>query len=132
MLTQRFPAVRANYAYSQSSVVDEMAKQHRVHYNPHSIAGMPRDTFRQSRVLTSSRQYVPPSKGSVFAKQFGSFLRDLGTIAKVVGFFVPPVGAVAAVASPITSMVGSATDQINTNPRALQVNTVGRYNYWFR
>lgn len=132
MLTQRFPAVRANYAYSQHSVVDEMAQRYRVSYNPNSVAGMPQDTFRQSRVLTSSRNFTGPSTMSVIAKKFGSFLKSLGSIASVVGLFYPPVAAVATVASPITSAVGSATAQIDTRPKAVQVTTVGSYNYWFR
>ncbi|PIQ27317.1 hypothetical protein COW36_00045 [bacterium (Candidatus Blackallbacteria) CG17_big_fil_post_rev_8_21_14_2_50_48_46] len=132
MITNRPPTIRANYAYSQYSVVDEMARRYRATYNPTAIAGMPRDTFHQSSVLTSARYYTPPSEGKVFAKQFGSFLRDLGTILEVVGWFAPPVAAVATVAKPISSMVGAATDQIDTRPQAVQVRTAGNYNYWFR
>jgi len=126
------PSIRANYAYSQYSVVDEMASRHRIQYNPNAIPGMPRDTFRQSQVLTSSRQYVAPSRSKVMAKEFGSFIKDISTVLQVVGLFAPPVAAVAAVASPISTMVSSATSQIDTRPQAVQVATAGRYNYWFR
>lgn len=124
--------IQANYAYAQYSVVDEMATRHRVSYNPNAIAGMPRDTFQKSTVLTSSRYYTPPSKGKVFAKEFGGFLKDISTVLQVVGLFAPPVAAVAAVASPVSSMVYSSTSQIDTRPQAVQVTTAGRYNYWFR
>jgi hypothetical protein len=132
MITNNYPTIRANYAYSQYSVVDEMASRYRAAYNPNAIAGMPRDTFRQSAVLTSARYFTPPSDGKVFAKQFGSFLRDLGTILEVVGLFAPPVAAVATVAKPIGSMAGMAADQIDIRPTAVQVRTAGNYNYWFR
>lgn len=132
MITNSPPTIRANYAYSQYSVVDEMARRYRASYNPNAIAGMPRDTFRQSTVLTSARYYTPPSEGKVFAKQFGSFIRDMGTILGLVGMFVPPVAAVATVAKPIASMVGTATDQIDIRPTAVQTRAVGNYNYWFR
>lgn len=131
MYTSRMP-VQANYAYAAHSVVDEMASRHRVMYNPHAIAGMPQDTFRRSTTLTSGRHYTPPSQGRVFAKQFGSFLKDISTVLQVVGLFAPPVAAVATVASPVSSMVHSATSQIDTRPRAVQVSTAGNYNYWFR
>lgn len=126
------PMVRANYAYSQHSVVDELANRHRIRYNPNAIAGMPTDTFKTSHVLTSARYYTPPSTGKVMAKEFGSFLKDLSTILQVVGFFAPPVAAVASVASPISSAVHSSTSQIDTRPAPVQVATAGRYNYWFR
>lgn len=126
------PRVQANYAYSQYSVVDELASKYRVTYNPNAIAGMPRDTFRQSTVLTSSRSYIPPSQGKLVAKEFGSFLKDISTVLSFVGLFAPPVAAVSAIASPIASMVGSATASIDTRPQAVQVTTAGRYNYWFR
>ena len=126
------PQTQANYAYSQYSVVDEMAGHHRVIYNPHAVAGMPEDTFRQSRVLTSSRQFEGPSRGKVMAKEFGSFFKDISTILSVVGLFAPPIAAVAAIAGPVSSMVHTATSQIDTRPQAVQVATVGRYNYWFR
>lgn len=132
MITNRPPAIRANYAYSQYSVVDEMARRYHVTYNPHAIAGMPQDTFRKSSVLTSARYFTPPSTGKVFAKQFGSFLRDLGTILEVVGLFAPPVAAVATVAKPIGSLAGVVSDQIDIRPTAVQVRTSGKYHYWFR
>lgn len=132
MITNQLPTIRANYAYSQYSVVDEMARRYRVSYNPHAIAGMPRDTFRQSSVLTSARYFTPPSEGKVFAKHFGSFLRDLGTILEVVGLFAPPVAAVATVAKPIGSLAGAVSDHIDLRPRAIQVRATGSYNYWFR
>ncbi len=124
--------VRANYAYSQYSVVDEMASRHRIRYNPNAIAGMPRDAFRQSTVLTSSRHFTAPSRSKVIAKEFGSFMKDISTVLQVVGLFAPPVAAVASVASPISSMVHSSTSQIDTRPQAVQVQASGRYNYWFR
>lgn len=126
------PRVAANYAYSQYSVVDEMASRYRVSYNPNAIAGMPGDTFRKSTVLTSSRHYTGPSQGKLMAKEFGSFLKDISTVLSFVGLFAPPVAAVSAIASPIASMVGSATANIDTRPQAVQVATAGRYNYWFR
>ena len=126
------PRVQANYAYTRYSVVDEMASRYRVTYNPNAIAGMPGDTFRKSTVLTSSRSYTGPSQGKLIAKEFGGFLKDLSTVLSVVGLFGPPVAAISTIASPIASMVGSATDQIDTRPQAVQVTTVGRYNYWFR
>lgn len=132
MIHGQYPNVQANYAYSQFSVVDEMASRHRVMYNPNAIAGMPGDTFQRSRVLTSARQFNGPSQGKVMAKEFGSFLRDLSTVLSFVGLFAPPVAAVAAIASPVSSMVSSATSQIDTRPQAVQVATAGRYNYWFR
>lgn len=132
MYTSRMPVQAANYAYARHSVVDEMANRHRVFYNPNAIAGMPQDTFQRSRVLTSGRYYTPPSQTKVFAKQFGSFLKDISTVLSVVGLFAPPVAAVATVASPLSSMVHSATSQIDTRPRAVQVATTGTYNYWFR
>lgn len=132
MINAHYPNVQANYAYSRYSVVDEMASRHRVMYNPNAIAGMPTDTFRKSQVLTSARYYTPPSQGKVFAKEVGGFLKDLSTILSFVGFFAPPVAAVAAVASPVSSMVSSATSKIDTRPQAVQVSTAGRYNYWFR
>lgn len=132
MINAHYPNVQANYAYSRYSVVDEMASRHRVMYNPNAIAGMPTDTFRKSQVLTSARYYTPPSQGKVFAKEVGGFLKDLSTILSFVGIFAPPVAAVAAVASPVSSMVSSATSQIDTRPQAVQVSTAGRYNYWFR
>jgi hypothetical protein len=132
MINAPYPNVQANYAYSRFSVVDEMANRHRVMYNPNAIAGMPEDTFKKSRVLTSARYYTPPSQAKVMAKEFGNFFRDLSTILSVVGFFAPPVAAVAAVASPISSMVSSATAQMDTRPQAVQVASAGRYNYWFR
>ena len=128
----RPPMVRANYAYAQHSVVDELANRHRIRYNPNAIPGMPRDTFRASQVLTSARYYTPPSTGKVMAKEFGSFFKDLSTILQVVGLFAPPVAAVASVASPISSAVHASTSQIDTRPTAVQVATTGRYNYWFR
>ena len=128
----RAPQVHANYAYSRYSVVDEMAGRYRVAYNPNAIAGMPGDTFRKGSVLTSARYYTPPSQGKLMAKEFGSFLKDLSTVLSFVGIFAPPVAAVATVASPIASMVGSATDQIDTRPQAVRVASAGRYNYWFR
>lgn len=131
-MIQRAPAVRANYAYSQYSVVDELAQKHRVTYNPNAIPGMPRDTFRQSQVLTSSRYYTPPSQMKVFAKSMGSFLKDISTVLQVVGLFAPPVAAVSAVAAPVSSMVHTATSQIDTRPQAVQVASAGKYNYWFR
>ncbi|MEZ0369688.1 MAG: hypothetical protein ACAI44_11440, partial [Candidatus Sericytochromatia bacterium] len=119
--------VQANYAYSRYSVVDEMAGRYRVTYNPNAIAGMPGDTFRKSSVLTSARYYTPPSQGKLMAKEFGSFLKDLSTVLSVVGLFAPPVAAVATIASPIASMVGASTDQIDTRPQAVQVASAGRY-----
>ncbi|PKL75052.1 MAG: hypothetical protein CVV27_17355 [Candidatus Melainabacteria bacterium HGW-Melainabacteria-1] len=132
MMYAQYPPVQANYAYSQYSVVDEMASRHRVMYNPNAIAGMPGDTFRKSHVLTSSRSFTPPSQAKVMAKEFGSFFRDLSTVLSVVGLFAPPVAAIAAVAGPVSSMVSSATSQIDTRPQAVQVASAGRYNYWFR
>jgi len=132
MINTRSRPVQANYAYANYSVVDEMASRHRIRYNPNGIAGMPRDTFRQSQVLTSSRYYTGPSQGKLVAKEFGSFLKDVSTILQVVGLFAPPVAAIATVASPISSMVSSATNQIDTRPKAVQVTSTGRYNYWFR
>lgn len=133
MIQARYPNnVQANYAYSQYSVVDEMASRHRVMYNPNAIAGMPRDTFRMSQTLTSARYYTPPSQGKVMAKEFGSFFKDLTTVLSFVGLFAPPVAAVAAIASPVSSMVSSATASIDTRPQAVQVASAGSYNYWFR
>lgn len=132
MINAQYPNVQANYAYSRYSVVDEMASRHRVMYNPNAIAGMPSDTFRKSQVLTSARQFTPASQGKVFAKEFGGFLKDISTILSFVGWFAPPVAAVAAIAAPVSSMVSSATSQIDTRPQAVQVTTAGRYNYWFR
>lgn len=132
MINTRMRPVQANYAYATYSVVDEMASRHRIHYNPNAVAGMPTDTFRQSQVLTSARHFTPPSQGKVFAKEFGGFLKDISTILQVVGIFAPPVAAVATVASPVASMVSSATSQIDTRPKAVQVSTTGHYNYWFR
>lgn len=126
------PRVNANYAYSQYSVVDEMASRYRVAYNPNAIAGMPSDTFRRSTVLTSSRSFVGPSQGKLVAKEFGSFLKDISTVLSVVGLFAPPVAAVSTIASPIASMVSSATANIDTRPQAVRVTTAGSYNYWFR
>lgn len=126
------PRVQANYAYSQYSVVDEMASRYRVSYNPNAIAGMPTDTFHRSTVLTSTRSFVGPSQGKLIAKEFGGFLKDLSTILSVVGIFAPPVAAVSTIASPIASMVSSSTAQIDTRPQAVQVASAGRYNYWFR
>src|SRR5690606_13924460 len=106
MMTPRVSqSMQANYAYARHSVVDEMASRHRIRYNPNSVAGMPSDTFQKSHVLTSARHYTPPSQGKVMAKEFGSFFKDLSTILQVVGFFAPPVAAIATVASPISSMV---------------------------
>lgn len=124
--------IRANYAYSQYSVVDEMASRHRVRYNPNAIAGMPSDTFKQSHVLTSSRYFTAPSRSKVIAKEFGNFMKDISTVLQVVGFFAPPVAAVASIASPISSVVHASTSQIDTRPQAVQVQTAGNYNYWFR
>jgi hypothetical protein len=132
MIHSAHPAHRANYAYSTHSVVDEMAAVHRIHYNPEGIAGMPRDTFRQSRTLTSTRTFTGPSESSVFFKKFGSFFSDLVSVLGFVGMFAPPVAAVATVASPISSAVKMATDRIDLTPKAAQVQTYGRYNYWFR
>lgn len=132
MINTRSRPVQANYAYASYSVVDEMATRHRIAYNPNAIAGMPRDTFRQSTVLTSSRHYIPPSQGKLVAKEFGSFLKDISTILQVVGLFAPPVAAIATVAGPVSSMVSSATNQIDTRPKAVQVASAGHYNYWFR
>ena len=124
--------IRANYAYSQYSVVDEMASRHRVRYNPNAIAGMPSDTFKQSHVLTSSRYFTAPSRSKVIAKEFGNFMKDISTVLQVVGFFAPPVAAVASIASPISSVVHASTSQIDTRPQAVQVQTAGNYNSWFR
>ena len=124
--------IQANYAYSQYSVVDEMANRHRVRYNPNAIAGMPNDTFKQSHVLTSSRYFNAPSRSKVIAKEFGSFMKDISTVLQVVGFFAPPVAAVASIASPISSVVHSSTSKIDTRPQSVQVQTTGNYNYWFR
>ena len=120
--------IQANYAYSQYSVVDEMANRHRVRYNPNAIAGMPNDTFKQSHVLTSSRYFNAPSRSKVIAKEFGSFMKDISTVLQV----APPVAAVASIASPISSVVHSSTSKIDTRPQAVQVQTTGNYNYWFR
>lgn len=132
MINAGMRPVQANYAYATYSVVDEMASRHRVTYNPNAVAGMPSDTFRQSHVLTSARYFKGPSQAKLIAKEFGSFLSDISTVLSVVGLFAPPVAAVASVASPVSSMVSSATQQMDTRPRAVQVATTGQYNYWFR
>ena len=123
---------RANYAYSQYSVVNEMASHYRVNLNPNGVAGMPQDTFRRSNTLISARYLQPVDSSKVWWKKIGSFVSDIADLIGVVGMFAPPLAAVAAIASPIGSMAGMAANQIDVTPHPVQVTTVGRYNYWFR
>jgi hypothetical protein len=99
---------------------------------PRALPGCPRTHFVKVVPLTSTRSFIGPSESSVFFKKFGSFFSDLVSVLGFVGMFAPPVAAVATVASPISSAVKMATDRIDLTPKAAQVQTYGRYNYWFR
>lgn len=132
MISSRSPQHQANYAYAKYSVVEEMAQHHRVYLNPNGVAGLPSDTFRRSHTLTSARYQTPPSQGKVWLKGIGSFISGLASIFGIVGMFVPPVAPIAAIAEPVGSMIGMATDQIDTRPKPVQMQTQRKYNYWFR
>lgn len=130
---QRPPQYRANYAYAQSSVVDEMARHYRVNFNPNGVSGLSRtDTFRQSRTLTSSRYYNEAPLGNRILKGLGSFVSGLASVIGIAGYFYPPAMAVAQVAGPISTAVNMGTANIDVRPRAVQAQVVSGNNFWFR
>ncbi|MBC7542102.1 MAG: hypothetical protein H7338_05165 [Candidatus Sericytochromatia bacterium] len=104
-----------------------MANRYRLQMGATNMPGLPQDRLSMN-TYTSQRYQAPESGFKQVFRKAADWFSSLSTIATVVGFFYPPVAAVAAIASqaaPAVDMISAGMN--NGQPQMATMQTSSRY-----
>lgn len=112
---------------SSQSMAYDMANRYRLQMGATNMPGLPQDRLSMN-TYTSQRYQAPESGFKQVFRKAADWFSSLSTIATVVGFFYPPVAAVAAIASqaaPAVDMISAGMN--NGQPQMATMQTSSRY-----